>query len=664
MLKVEINDIDFFVQTGVSILEACEFVGIYVPRFCYYQNLSVAGNCRMCLVEIANSPKPVASCALHILNNMKIYVNSPLAKKARENVLEALLLNHPLDCPICDQGGECDLQDQSRAYGGDRTRFFFNKRVVEDKYCNPLIKTIMTRCIHCTRCVRFNAEISGNEFFGVLTRGTHTEIGSYGVSSYNSEISANIVDLCPVGALTPKQYSFKGRPWELRNFESIDLSDGLGSNIYVSIKESEILRVFPKLNYEINGNIISDKARFYYDYNKNNRLDKFFGFKNKIQNFKNLNLNDKKILSLLNNSIDTDTLFYFKNISNTKSNFKNMDVKASSFNFYINWLINPITNVMDLEIKNCFLLSSNIRLENSIINAKIRIKQVQNDLQVFGFSSFFNANFNLEFINSNLLKLFTILESKNASISNFLLISNPLIIFGENLLRRSIDFFFLLYFIKKICINAVFIKINVLSNSEAGNFFNFSKLNTRIIDNSDSIFFFHSDESFLTKKILKKNRKNFWLNSHDSNFLSKNENNFFLPCTTEYEQEDIFVNLEGRAQKTSKIFSPINKEILPIRNILNSDFNLNYLMVGYKRFLNFFKPLIRNSNLFKNLQTKKRYNSFILKEFVNLSKINISLYPIKTEVEDFYLSSKFLKKSKIMQICSQFKRKNSNNFTS
>ena len=301
MLKVEINDIDFFVQTGVSILEACEFVGIYVPRFCYYQNLSVAGNCRMCLVEIANSPKPVASCALPILNNMKIYVNSPLAKKARENVLEALLLNHPLDCPICDQGGECDLQDQSRAYGGDRTRFFFNKRVVEDKYCNPLIKTIMTRCIHCTRCVRFNAEISGNEFFGVLTRGTHTEIGSYGVSSYNSEISANIVDLCPVGALTPKQYSFKGRPWELRNFESIDLSDGLGSNIYVSIKESEILRVFPKLNYEINGNIISDKARFYYDYNKNNRLDKFFGFKNKIQNFKNLNLNDKKILSLLNN---------------------------------------------------------------------------------------------------------------------------------------------------------------------------------------------------------------------------------------------------------------------------------------------------------------------------------------------------------------------------
>jgi len=265
MVKIEINAIEFLVKNNISVLEACKFVGFYLPRFCYHEILSVSGNCRMCLIEINGMPKPMTACALPVLANMKIWLNSPMVRKARENVLEALLLQHPLDCPICDQGGECDLQDQARTYGSDRSRNMFNKRGVEDKFFNTLILGIMTRCIHCTRCVRFNTEIAGNSFLGTLNRGGSTEIGSYH-TSLNEEtfLNGNLIDLCPVGALTSKFYSFKARPWELKSAEAFDLTDGLGCNIYINFKETEIVRILPKINATLNGSIISDKARFFF----------------------------------------------------------------------------------------------------------------------------------------------------------------------------------------------------------------------------------------------------------------------------------------------------------------------------------------------------------------------------------------------------------------
>jgi NADH dehydrogenase (ubiquinone) Fe-S protein 1 len=265
MITIKINNSHFLVKKNISILEACKYVGITVPRFCYHETLSVAGNCRMCLVEVENNPKPISSCTRPVEKNMSIFVDTPLVKKARENVIETLLLNHPLDCPICDQGGECDLQDQTKVFGSDYSRFFFNKRGVEDKNCGPLIKTIMTRCIHCTRCVRFGSEVAGVDFLGTLNRGTSTEIGSYAPNIFASEISGNVIDLCPVGALTSKPYAFKARPWELKINETIDITDSTGSNIYVNFKETEILRVLPKNNSEINENLISDKTRFSYD---------------------------------------------------------------------------------------------------------------------------------------------------------------------------------------------------------------------------------------------------------------------------------------------------------------------------------------------------------------------------------------------------------------
>jgi NADH dehydrogenase (ubiquinone) Fe-S protein 1 len=252
--------------------QACEAAGVDVPRFCYHSRLSIAGNCRMCLVEVVKSPKPVASCAMPVMPNMEIKTTTPLVKKAREGVMEFLLINHPLDCPICDQGGECDLQDQAFVYGSDRSRFVEGKRSVEDKNLGPLVKTVMTRCIHCTRCVRFAKEIAGVEDLGVTGRGNASEVGTYVSKLMTSELSGNVIDICPVGALTSKPYAFSARQWELKNTESVDVLDALGSAIRVDSRGTEVMRVLPRLHEGVNEEWLSDKARFAYDGLKRQRL--------------------------------------------------------------------------------------------------------------------------------------------------------------------------------------------------------------------------------------------------------------------------------------------------------------------------------------------------------------------------------------------------------
>merc|ERR1712146_399232 len=250
---------------GSTIIEACDFAGIVVPRFCFHDKLMIAGNCRMCIVEIEKFPKPISSCTMNVNEGMKIFTKTPMVKRAQESVLEFLLINHPLDCPICDQGGECDLQDQLLFFGSDSSRYFKYKRGVQDKNCSLLVKTIMTRCIHCTRCVRFLTDVAGDKNLGVLGRSSQAEIGLYLDNNLESEFSGNIIDLCPVGALTSKPYSFRGRSWELTNYKSLDILDGLGSNIMVSAKGSEVMRILPNVNENINMEWISDKTRFSYD---------------------------------------------------------------------------------------------------------------------------------------------------------------------------------------------------------------------------------------------------------------------------------------------------------------------------------------------------------------------------------------------------------------
>jgi len=274
MPKLTIDGREIEVEAGLTILQACELAGIEIPRFCYHERLSIAGNCRMCLVKMERAPKPIASCAMPVAEGMVVYTDTPEVRKMRRSVMEFLLINHPLDCPICDQGGECDLQDQAMGYGFDRSRYHENKRAVKDKYMGPLIKTIMTRCIHCTRCIRFATEIAGVPELGATGRGENMEVGTYVEKALTSELSGNMIDLCPVGALTSKPYAFMARSWELKKTESIDVLDAVGSNVRVDARGAEVMRVLPRLNEDVNEEWISDKTRFACDGLRRQRLDK------------------------------------------------------------------------------------------------------------------------------------------------------------------------------------------------------------------------------------------------------------------------------------------------------------------------------------------------------------------------------------------------------
>ncbi|MEJ6008953.1 NADH-quinone oxidoreductase subunit NuoG [Novosphingobium aquae] len=275
MPKVTVDGIELEVPQGATVLQACELAGKEIPRFCYHERLSIAGNCRMCLVEVApGPPKPQASCALPAADGQNIRTDSEMVKKAREGVMEFLLINHPLDCPICDQGGECDLQDQSVAYGRGASRYDENKRAVTEKYMGPLIKTAMTRCIHCTRCVRFSEEIAGVDEIGALYRGEAMQITTYLERAATHEMSANVIDLCPVGALTSRPYAFEARPWELKKTLSIDVSDACGANIRLDSRGREVLRILPRVNDDVNEEWLSDKGRFQVDGLTARRLDK------------------------------------------------------------------------------------------------------------------------------------------------------------------------------------------------------------------------------------------------------------------------------------------------------------------------------------------------------------------------------------------------------
>ncbi len=275
MPKLTIDGKEVEVAQGATVLQACEAAGIEVPRFCYHDRLSIAGNCRMCLVEIEKTPpKPISSCTYPAAEGMIVHTDTPMVRNGRRGVMEFLLINHPLDCPICDQGGECDLQDQAMGYGMDHSRFEENKRAVKDKELGPLVKTVMTRCIHCTRCIRFISEVAGVPDLGATARGEHMEVGTYVEKALSSELSANIIDICPVGALTAKPYAFAARSWELTKTDSIDVLDAVGANIRVDTRGNEVLRILPRLNEDVNEEWLGDKSRFALDGLKRKRLDK------------------------------------------------------------------------------------------------------------------------------------------------------------------------------------------------------------------------------------------------------------------------------------------------------------------------------------------------------------------------------------------------------
>jgi len=450
MLKVYVNNLKVFVQPNTTVLEACETIGIEIPRFCYYEKLSIAGNCRMCLVEIEKSPKPVVSCAMPVMGGMKIFTNTPLVKKAREGVLEFLLLNHPLDCPICDQGGECDLQDQAITFGTDRSRFYDFKRGVEDKNVGPLIKTIMTRCIHCTRCVRFAAEIAGIGDLGTTARGLLTEIGTYAEKVFQSELSGNIVDLCPVGALTSKSHAFVARPWELKTVGSIDISDAIGSNIRIDFKETEIVRILPRLNEEINEEWISNKTRFMYDGLKRQRLISPYikpvstliasNWMDSLSIIKIILesgvLYNKNIVGICGTNNDLETFLSFKNfihsLGSESVGFERNLITNNTFSS--NYTFNDeFTKIEKSDF--CLLIGVNPRYEGSLLNIKLRKRFTEGGFKIVSVGTPVNLTYPITHIGLGVEQLYDTFFNNEINPINkaFFEAKNPIVIFGSSI---------------------------------------------------------------------------------------------------------------------------------------------------------------------------------------------------------------------------------------
>ena len=415
MPKVTVDGQEIEVPDGATVLQACELAGKEIPRFCYHERLSIAGNCRMCLVEVKpGPPKPQASCALPATEGQEIRTDTPMVKTAREGVMEFLLINHPLDCPICDQGGECDLQDQSVAYGRGGSRYHENKRAVTEKYMGPLIKTVMTRCIHCTRCVRFSEEIAGVDEIGALYRGEDMQITTYLEQAAEHELSANVIDLCPVGALTSRPYAFEARPWELKKTLSIDVSDAVGANIRLDSRGREVMRALPRINDDVNEEWISDKARYQVDGLGKRRLDKVFMRKRgKLQPAswdeafkaiaKQLKSDTSSIAAVAGDMVDCETMFAAKSLlkacgsSLVEGRQTGMDYDVSSLA-----AVNFNSTFAGIENADAVLIvGSHIRWEAPLVNVRIR-KAVKRGAKVFVVGPHWETTYPAEFLGNDL----------------------------------------------------------------------------------------------------------------------------------------------------------------------------------------------------------------------------------------------------------------------
>ena len=606
MISITINGKNFFFRQRLSILEACKLIGIKLPRFCYHEVLSIAGNCRMCLVEIKGFLKPVIACSSEIIPGVVISTNSPFILKARENVLEILLLNHPLECPICDQAGECDLQDQTVFYGSYFSRNFINRRGVEKKNCGPLIKTIMTRCIHCTRCIRFGEEICGIKFFGTLNRGKTSEIGNYLIQLSLSEISANVIDLCPVGALTLKSIPFQIRPWEIISIESIDLTDCLGSNIYLSYKSDNIFRITPKKNNLINNSWISNKSRFYFD------LSSFFLNEIKFQknSFFNLNILKSPVLFLFNADLDLKFFYYLKTILKKKvcTSTKIFSTFLISTNLYFWGNKNKLYDLKFIKKSVCFLISTDIKIELPLLNVRLKSKILNNNFLTIGVNIHFKSNFPIEFLRFSIYETLFLFLGKHFFFSS-LLKKKVLIISNKSILNR-LDYNF--FFILKKKLNLYLYIPSFFCNSESVNLISFNSLNIKELLFCKSVFGLCLDDNFLIRKLLTQITQFFWVNNLSSNILN------FLPetCWLYLDINQIpgyFLNLEQKIQKFNLIIPEFRFNLF---NFLFSMTN-KILTAVPKKTLNKIFYFIKFNNFFlKNLNSILLYQS-IFESFLN-----------------------------------------------
>ncbi len=451
MPTLNVDGVEVTVEDGATVLQACEEAGAEIPRFCYHERLSIAGNCRMCLVELEKAPKLIASCAMPAGEGMVIHTNTEKVKNGREGAMEFLLINHPLDCPICDQGGECDLQDQSMSYGSGNSRYLESKRAVKEKNMGPLIKTTMTRCIHCTRCVRFATEVAGVEELGALNRGENTEIVTYLEEALNSELSGNIIDLCPVGALTSKPYAFTARPWELRKTESVDVLDAVGANIRIDSKGAEVMRILPRLNEDINEEWLSDRSRFSYDGLKRQRLDTPYVRKNgKLEAVgwsealdvvaDKLKATDaSKIGAISGDLACAESMKALKDLMDAL-NVANVDcrqdgTKLTSGN-RASYIFNSTISGID-EADALLIVGSNPRVEASLINARIRKRWKRGNFPIALIGEENDLTYAHEYLGAGAATLKEVATGKHSFAKTLKDAKRPMIIVGQGALSRA-----------------------------------------------------------------------------------------------------------------------------------------------------------------------------------------------------------------------------------
>jgi len=670
MLKLKVNQMDIEVEEGLTVLQACEKAGVEIPRFCYHEKLSIAGNCRMCLVELEKSPKPVASCAMPAAEGMNIKTNTEFVEKARKGVMEFLLANHPLDCPVCDQGGECDLQDQSMFYGVDKSRYKENKREVPEKNMGPLIKTQMTRCIHCTRCVRFATEVAGVTEIGAIGRGEDMEITTYLEQSMQSELSANVVDLCPVGALTSKPYVFEARPWELKKTESIDVMDAIGSNIRVDTYGWEVKRILPRINEDINEEWISDKTRYACDGLLNQRLDtpyiKYNGKFEKaswsevfnIIKSKFKNAEKDKICGMSGDLVNMETLYIFKEFFN--KTLGSYNVESRNDHTYLNpqnrenYLFNSTINGIE-EADFILLIGSNPRYEATILNARIRKAYLQNKTKIISLNDVGDLTYPYKSLDGDIENIKKITED-NHEVANLIKeAKKPLIIFGQSSLKAKSAKYIVesvKSFLKKNDkISEEWNSLNTISeNASTVGSFDLGLYKT--VDGSNEVLKDLENHMFEIVYLLgvdslkfeKKNEFIIYQGSHGDKGAEIAD--IILPGAAYTEQNGYFTNLEGKMQKAYKASYPPEdaKEDWLIINELAEAMNHRKLF-NDKDELD--SSLLNQINLYieKNKSTKSSKSE----------NLEFKQEILKVNNEDYYYSNAIARASKTMFQCKSAK---------
>ena len=667
MLKLKVNDTDVEVEEGLTVLQACEKAGVEIPRFCYHEKLSIAGNCRMCLVEMEKSPKPIASCAMPAAEGMVIKTNTPNIEKSRKGVMEFLLANHPLDCPVCDQGGECDLQDQSMFYGIDKSRFKENKRAVPDKNMGPLIKTQMTRCIHCTRCIRFATEIAGVPELGAVGRGEDMQITTYLEKSVQSELSGNVIDLCPVGALTSKPYVFEARPWELKKTETIDVMDAVGSNIRVDTYDWEVKRVLPIINEDINEEWISDKTRYACDGLLNQRLDTpYVKYNNKFEKAswdevykiiksKIENTSKDKICGFVGDLTNMETTFIFKEFFDRTINTDKYESRSSK-NFIDcsvreNYIFNSTINGIE-ESDFIMLIGTNPRFEATMLNARIRKAYLNNNTEIVSLNDVGDLTYPYQSLDGKTETIKNMIEDKNEISNHIKKSKKPLIILGESFLKvKAANYLF--QSLKKFLsengkLTHDWNPLNILSTSastvgsfDLGLVDETNKVLDDLMKNKFEIVYLVGQDNL---DFIKKDEFIIYQGSHGDKGAEIAD--IILPGGAYTEQSAHYTNLEGKIQKAFKASYPPGdaKEDWQIINEIAETMN-NRKLFNDKEEL--------ESSMFNYLNLKKDKQKEIL--IKNSDRGEFENENLKVEFRDYYFSNVIAKASKTMLDCNNSK---------